>query len=248
MSLPAAPAIVDYWRYELKYRLTCLQYQQVKNALQPFLRLDPHSEAVSSRRYLVRSLYFDSLDYQSYNEKLGGNRSRYKFRIRTYSTDQTANPVIRVEAKLRDGGVTQKLGTFVSVAQYCHFMEHYHWDCETNPILVEFERNLHSRVLRPKVLVEYLREGYQSRENKDIRITFDHKIHSAQARSLFPEHPFFRQHDAHLVVLEIKHRSAQPGWLRSIVQTYNLKIEPNSKYCQGIEVTQLDLVNHALRV
>lgn len=242
------PETQNYWRYELKYRLNYHQYRQVRNALVPYIQHDAYTKSVSSHRYVVRSLYFDSPDYQAYNEKLDGNYSRFKFRIRSYSDVMEKGSVIRIEIKVRMGAKTEKHGTIVSVETFCNFMEHYHWNCVSNPVLTEFERNIHARILRPKVLIEYYREGYVARSKEDIRITFDHRVCSAKANTLFPNQAFFRQHDPSQIILEIKHRDEQPDWLKTIVQTYSLKIEPNSKYCQGIEITQLDLVNHALRV
>lgn len=248
MALLAAPELEKYWRYEIKYQLTYQQYQQVKSALSPYVRLDPYTEAAPSRKYLVRSLYFDSPDYQAYNEKLEGEHSRYKFRIRTYSNTLETGSVIRVEAKVRQGARMEKFGAFVSTEAYNEFMRRYHWDCEPNPVLVEFERSVHARVLRPKILVEYRREGFQSRNKEGVRVTFDHHVSSAQSDNLFPAHAFFRQHYPHQIVLEIKHREQQPDWLKAVVRAQGLKVEPNSKYCQGIEITQLHLVNHALKV
>jgi len=246
--LHSVPDIENNWRYEIKYQLTYQQYQQVKSAIYPYIQFDPYTKAVPSHKYLVRSLYFDSLDYQSYNEKLGGNYSRYKFRIRAYSDSMQSDSVIRIEIKLRQGARMEKHGTIVSTAAYCDFMRNYHWDCESSPVLIEFERNIHARILRPKVLVEYQREGFQSRTKEGVRVTFDHHVRSAQTKMLFPSHAFFHQHNPHQVVLEVKHRDQQPDWLKTIVQMQGLKIETNSKYCQGIEITQLDMVNHALRV
>lgn len=248
MSLPKVQEVENYWRFELKYRLTFEQYLKVKNAIFPYIRYDSFTEAVPEHRYLVRSLYFDSLDYQSYNEKLGGDNFRYKFRIRTYCKTLDCDAAIRAEIKLRRGGKTEKYGAMVTPDSYCHFMKHYHWDCEGNPVLIEFERNLHAHVLRPKVLVEYHREGFRSRDKEDIRVTFDHSVRSAQTKSLFPQTAFFRQHYPHHVILEVKHRDQPPDWLSTIVQNQGLKLETNSKYCQGIDITQSELVNHALRV
>jgi SPX domain protein involved in polyphosphate accumulation len=209
---------------------------------------DRFTKAVPGQKYLVRSLYFDSLDYQSYNEKLEGNFGRFKFRIRSYSQTRDQDAVIRVEIKVRQGARMEKYGAIVSTAVYDDFMQRYHWECEPDPVLIEFERNVHARILRPKVLIEYQREGFQTRERDGIRITFDHHVSSAQSRGLFPEYAFFRQHSPHQIVLEIKHRDQKPDWLKQIVQAHNLKMETNSKYYQGIELTQRDLVNHALRV
>ncbi|MBI9050859.1 MAG: polyphosphate polymerase domain-containing protein [Anaerolineaceae bacterium] len=236
------------WRYEFKYRLTLQQYLQVINACQPFVQPDPFTKAVPAMKYLVRSLYFDSLDYQTYNEKNGGNQSRMKYRIRTYNTLLQSDSVIRVELKFREGVRTGKHGKIISAGAFTHFMKRYHWHCEPDPVLIEFERQLHARILRPKVLVEYFREGYISRRREDLRITFDHHVQSAQTKMLFPGQAFFRQHHPHQIILEIKCHDKQPDWLKKIVETHKLKIESNSKYCQGIEITQLDFVNHALRV
>jgi len=248
LSTQNHPSVQDYWRYELKYRLSQQDYWQVRNAIYPFIACDQYTKVAPSRKYLVRSLYFDTPDFQAYNEKLGGNHSRLKFRIRAYTDCVSTNSPVHVEAKIRNGARSQKIGAFVSVEQYLAFMQGFHWDGETNSILIEFERSVHARILRPKILVQYRREAYVSRARDDIRITFDHAVQSAQTKTLFPEHVFFHPHYAHSVILEIKHRDQQPYWLKDIVQTYSLKIEPNSKYCQGIDVTQLDLVNHALRV
>jgi len=238
----------NHWRFERKYRLTYQQYLRVKNALIPYVQFDPFTVSAPDHRYLVRSLYFDTPDYQVYNEKLEGNNSRHKFRIRTYSPAIQPDTVIRVEAKLKRGDRSEKLGAFVPLEVYCDFMRDFHWSEDADPVLIEFERSLHARILRPKVLVEYNREGYQCRDHDGIRITFDHHVRSAHTRELFPPCAFFRQHDPHVVILEIKHRNQQPDWLRNIIQSHSLMIEPNSKYCQGIDVTQCDLVNHALRV
>ena len=238
----------NHWRYELKYRLSYQQYIQVKNACLPFMKPDRYTLAVPAQKYLVRSLYFDSLDYQLYNEKLGGNHSRIKFRIRTYNDQFTPEAVIRVELKFREGDKTGKHVSFVSPQVYADFMKRYHWQENDDPVLIEFERNVHARILRPKVLVEYQREGFESRSREDVRITFDHQVQSSQTKLLFPPQAFFRKHHPHEIILEIKSQEKSPKWLDSIVETQKLKLESNSKYCQGIEITQLDLVNRALRV
>lgn len=247
MLLRTAPEIEADWRYELKYRLTYAQYHQVKNAFYPFIEPDSYTLALPARKYLVRSLYFDTFDYQSYFEKDGGNFRRVKFRIRTYARQLDENSRIRVEFKVRQGARTEKHGSFISPSSYQTFMAHHHWEEEEDPVLIEFERWMHLKVLQPALLVEYEREGFQTRAKDTIRITFDHQVSSASSRSLFPPHAFFHPHHPHWVVLEIKHRQTPPDWLKTIVQSQGLKIVANSKYCQGIDVTQPGLVSRVLR-
>jgi hypothetical protein len=77
--------IITSRRFEAKYKISRYQYYQVKNALAPFMQLDPFSNAAPKNKYLVRSLYFDTADYQAYYEKINGDCNRVKFRIRAYS-------------------------------------------------------------------------------------------------------------------------------------------------------------------
>ncbi len=240
-SLPI-PDLETDWRYESKYRLTHPQYLQVKNAFVPYLQQDGFTKIAPAHKYLVRSLYFDTFDYQTYYEKLSGNYSRIKYRIRTYASSLDANSVIRVELKVRQGEKTIKYGDFISPSNFQTFMQTRHF-YSTNPVLIEFERYTLTRILQPRLLVEYRREGFTTRDPGSVRVTFDHQVHSAQAKMLFPPKPFFHKHNASLVVLEIKHRDQQPDWIKAIIQHHGLKIVANSKYCQGIEITQPNLVN-----
>lgn len=242
MSFTSQQEIITSRRFESKYRISKHQYYGVKNALMPFMQLDPFTSVTPNKKYLVRSLYFDTLDYQAYYEKISGDCDRVKFRIRTYTETIEDNPTIRVELKVRKGVMMEKFSSFVKAFQYQEFMNSWHWPLENDPVLDEFERNLHLKHLQPKILVEYHREGFQSRSREDLRITFDHQVRSAFSTSLFPNKVFFRPHHPHIIILEIKHYEKQPNWLRRIVQQHNLKIIANSKYAQGIEVARPDLV------
>lgn len=229
-------------RFESKYRISSHQYYQIKSALVPYMQLDKFTNATPRNKYRVRSLYFDTLDYQAYFEKISGDCDRVKFRIRTYAETLEDNPTIRVELKVRKGILMEKYSYFVTTPQYQEFMNEWHWPVENSPVLGEFERSLQLKHLRPKILVEYLREGYRSRSRENVRITFDHQVRSAFSTSLFPEKVFFRSHHPHVIVLEIKQYEKQPGWLRNIIQQHSLKTVANSKYAQGIEVARPDLV------
>jgi len=229
-------------RFESKYKISSYQYHQVKNALVPYMQLDSFTRAASRNGYLVRSLYFDTLDYQAYFEKISGDSNRVKFRIRTYVESIEDDPTIKVELKVRKGVMMEKFSCFVTASQYQEFMHGWHWSVENNPVLDEFERNLRIKHLRPKLLVEYLREGFQARSRENVRITFDHQVRSAFSTSLFPDKVFFRRHHPHVIILEIKHPAEQPGWLKNIVEQHGLKIIANSKYAQGIEVARPDVV------
>jgi len=242
--VPLFPDIGN-WRFEYKYRLHPHQYHQVRAAIRPFMRSDAYTRSAPQGRYLVRSLYFDSADFRSYQEKVNGDCDRTKLRIRTYSRSLQENPDIRVEMKARKGMSMEKHSTFISPAYYQEFMGSNHWPALEDPLLIEFERYVRLKTLVPLVLIEYRREGFSARAQQGLRITFDHQVQSARAASLFPPAPIFRAHQRGVIILEIKCNKSQPHWLRQMVQTQGLRFVANSKFTQGIEASRPEMVRPA---
>jgi SPX domain protein involved in polyphosphate accumulation len=228
-------------RFELKYRLNYFQYYKIRNTIQPYMVKDTFTKGSNSNKYLVRSLYFDTYDYRAYYEKLNGNSERVKFRLRSYHKDFNERSFIRVELKIRQGNRVIKRSVFVPIVEYQHFMANRHWQEIKDPITNEFERNLLREDLRPVVLIEYDREGYQTRLNSNLRITFDHHIRSVHAKSLFPTQSFFQMHYPKNVILEIKFKDNLPLWLEKLVRNQGLKFIANSKYTQGLQIARHDL-------
>lgn len=230
------------WRFEFKYVLPLSLYRQVRSALVPYTEPDEYTRKSPSGAYSVRSLYYDTADFQAYHEKMGGDYGRTKIRIRTYSTSLSEKGPVRVELKTRRGTPMEKFSTFVSLESCLAFLQTKHWPEPNDPVLIEFERLVHFRAMRPKLLVDYEREGLMPRSREAIRITFDRRVRSASSSSLFPERAFFRAHDSDSLVLEIKCRHDQPLWLTALIKQYGLKPEAHSKYTRGIEISRPDVV------
>ncbi len=205
------------------------------------MQMDKYSLAAPQQRYLVRSLYFDTDTFTNYVEKVHGDCDRVKLRIRSYSAEPSRNLPLRAEFKARRGITVEKHSTWIGLDDYQHFSSNRHWLEHTDPILVEFERYVHLKSLRPKIIVEYQREGYRARAGENVRITFDHRVRSAHAAMLFPSRPFFRYHHHDKVVLEIKCDATQPSWLQRMVKTHGLRPCTNSKYIQGINACRRDV-------
>lgn len=237
-----SPLLTTTTRFERKYRCTYPQYYTLINALRPYLSRDLYTDRSKANRYLVRSLYYESPDYQIFFEKIGGNANRAKFRIRTYGDSASKTPDIRVEIKIRRANLTQKFGTLIRVEDYQHFSMSRHWNNLDDPVLEEFERMVHLKNLQPKILVEYQREGFFTRDGEEIRITFDHELQTAATRTLFPDQVFWQQPLEPKVVLEIKHQNMLPDWLIKIIKQQGLRIVANSKFAIGVAASCKDLI------
>jgi hypothetical protein len=228
-------------RFELKYRLNYFQYLKIRNAIRPYMDMDPYTAITPANRYVVRSLYFDTLDYRAYYQKMNGDSSRVKFRFRTYHREFAETKSIRVELKLRQGNLTSKKNVFVPLEEYQHFMRYRHWANVQDPITTEFERQRLIQDLRPIILIEYDREGYQTKLKSSLRITFDHHVRGAHAKYLFPKQVFYKALLPKNLILEIKFKENLPDWLENLVRAQGLKVIANSKYTQGLQIARHDL-------
>jgi len=229
------------WRFELKYKLPIQRYHEIRNAMVP--HMEPDEFTMDKNEYLVRSLYFDTHHYQAYHEKINGDFGRIKIRVRAYTDQKSMDAPLRVELKTRRGAAMEKFSSFVPYYAYDEFMRTGHWpETEESPVLTEFARLYHLRTLRPKLLVQYLREGLVSRRREDLRITFDREVSSCSADEIFPDHSFFRKHHPETLILEIKCKQEQPRWLTSLIRDHGLKVMANSKYTQGVEFSRPDVV------
>jgi hypothetical protein len=228
-------------RFEKKYRLGFNEYYAIKNSLTPYLNFDPFTKIAPMNKYLVRSLYFDTRDYKTYKEKINGDGDRIKFRIRTYNTQPKDNLGIRVELKVRKGNLMEKYGAFITLQQYENLLKKRDLHFIDNPVLVEFIRYIYKWDLVPKTIVQYFREGFQSKFQDGIRITFDHNIMCAFSKDLFPENIYWRKHYHSHILMEIKFKENIPVWLNNVIHSYNLKIVPNSKYTNSIDLASQDI-------
>jgi len=237
-----APQLTSETRYERKYRCTYQQYFAVKNALYTYIQPDPYTQSSPLNQYLVRSLYYDSHDFPILLEKINGNCSRFKFRIRTYGDSAKQSPDIRVEIKVRQVNLTKKFGAFIDQIACEQFLHNRHFTNQEDLVLMEFERQIHSKGLFPKTLVEYRREGFDTKWQDNIRITFDHKMKCAAARTLFPEQISWQHLIDPIIVLEIKHKEELPGWLLKIIRDNDLRMVSNSKFALGMFNSRRDLI------
>ncbi len=232
-------------RYEFKYLLSHKQYRSVYAAVQAHMKQDPFTEQAGY--YWVRSLYLDSPDYRAYWEKVNGDSYRAKVRLRTYAQDLSMHAPTALEIKTKIGDRTDKFSWFVD----CQDPGEIHnlvqsLDPEASPVIRQFLRFYHRQTLRPKVLVQYRREGYRSRDPDDVRITFDHQVESAAANGLFPAGLFLRPHHRHWSVLEIKTPGMPPPWLRRLILRHGLRVQKNSKYAQAVENNAHDVAKSYL--
>ena len=81
-------------RHELKYFISPAEMQVLRGILTPAMQLDPNGN--ENNEYHIRSLYFDTINDDAFDEKIAGVGNRKKYRIRIYNF---SDKVIKLECK-----------------------------------------------------------------------------------------------------------------------------------------------------
>jgi len=98
---------------------------------------------------------------------------------------------------------------------------------------------------KPKMLVEYDREAYESTINKYARLTFDRAVRCQPKEALDLEadpkrwrpvdNPFRTKTTEPTCVLELKFEDTPPGWMLNLVKRLDLMRFSFSKYCYSVD-------------
>lgn len=162
------------FRYENKYIITTAEYLTLSTRLKALM--SPDENVVNSEgEYFIRSLYFDDEFQTGLTDKREGALMREKFRIRFYNFDKS---FIRLESKQKHNFLTKKESAKLSYEDVVNILNGDIWDLynSENEIVRNFYLKSRLRHLRPKVIVDYVREAYTF---SDVRVTFDKNIRSA---------------------------------------------------------------------
>lgn len=215
-------------RHEWKHYITTGDYISLRERLRRIAKPDFYA-GKQGGRYRVRSLYFDNYRDKVLREKLDGVRNRDKFRLRYYNDDIER---IKLEKKSKKNGLCEKLSAWLTreececlVRGECDFLLE-----KKQPICAEFYARIQGEQLRPRVLVEYMREPYVY-EAGNVRITFDSEIKSGlwNTEFLAKELCVVPVPDA-ARLLEVKYDNFLPEIIQDIIQLPERRTSAYSKY------------------
>lgn len=217
------------FRHELKYMIGYPQYLELTSRLKPVMQKDDHTG--TDGRYLIRSIYFDNYWDKALREKTDGVSKREKFRIRYYNDDFS---YITLEKKIKHNSLCMKLDAEIT-EQECRLLldGNLNWmRGHPSPLVQELYAKMHYELLRPKVLVSYVREPYIYRAG-NVRVTFDSHIRTSLYHTTFLED---RTRDINALdhakdmILEVKYDRFLPEIIHNIIQTKTTRQQAFSKY------------------
>lgn len=226
-SLPA--------RHELKYFINPAELEVLRERLKPVMRLDPHCKG--GKPYIIRSLYFDDINDRAYYDKQSGVMHRDKYRIRIYGL---SDKEIFLERKRKMGDLIQKSSVHIT-RRLCEQLisgDPRGLQTSKEPLLRDMFAEMRLNLLRPSVIVDYVREAYQY-PAENVRITFDMKLRSGlHSVDIFNQNlPTVCPHDENVEILEVKFDSYLPDHIRLLLSGIAADRSAVSKYvlCRRFE-------------
>jgi len=218
------------YRHELKYIISEGEMALMAMRLRHVLIQDSYA-VKNGGEYFIRSLYFDDPDNNAVWEKMSGVEMRDKYRIRIYNLSDTD---IKLERKHKSASYVKKDSIALSKEECLQIMRgDFH--CllkKEDPFAQQMYGVFRTKVLRPKVLVDYTREPYTF-PAEDVRITFDKNIRTAlRATDLFNPnlvtYPIWSLRNC--AILEVKFNKSLPAHVASLVQARAAQRTAASKY------------------
>ncbi|GAA0489000.1 polyphosphate polymerase domain-containing protein [Salinibacillus aidingensis] len=216
------------FRHELKYYVNYHQYYLIRQRLRFFLKQDQHAN--EKGEYHIRSVYFDDIENKALQEKQAGIQDRHKYRIRVYNKSDS---IIHFEKKIKRNTLIAKEKEAISRQTLNRLLANDYTvlEQEESPLLREIHYEMKNRMLRPKVIVDYVREAYIARTG-NVRITFDKDLRTG----LYKIDPFdlelypIKTIDEPVYILEVKYDEYIPNYIRDALQLSGLQRQAASKY------------------
>ena len=219
-------------RYERKYIITPEQYESLMTPISEYMRGDEYGRSTICNIYFVtpsHMLIRNSIDKPVYKEKL---------RLRSYGVpDQDSNVFIEIKKKFK--GIVYKRRINMSYREAIDFLCHGVPPKKDTQITREISWFLNFyKDIAPAMIITYYRVAFFSKDNPNMRITFDENI-------------TWRNWDLDLTlgvygnrllldgyhIMEVKIPEAMPLWLSAKLD--ELKIFPTSfsKYGNAYKTT-----------
>lgn len=231
-------------RYELKYILDWATYFCIRNEIGALFKQDPAAE--HGGKYDIISIYYDTPVLDFFWQKLDGEKERVKVRMRTYKhphQDPTKQDFFLELKKKRNNNVFKRRillkEELIKEALQYPFLDKIfikELDDSSEDALKEIEYLRSVVTLKPTVVITYTREPFVSKDNMNVRITFDSNVRCRDNNFSFTvEKTDKRVLSSNHIIMEIKYTDYFPLWLVHLIQKYQCHAQTFSKYCVGME-------------
>ena len=219
-----------FTRKEYKYHVPFYLFRHSLEYFNNFLDCDPYN--IDCRPYVVRSIYFDTLNYRHYNEKIVGAPYRKKVRVRGYGDKKSKTVFLEIKNKQIDKIFKER--TPIS-SSFLFDMNFNNLNSKKDEKIYKecvFDKKTYH--LRPSVLVYYKRIAFIN-EKIGFKVNMDFDIRAQKSTDLWARAKNMNSVLKNKFILEIKYTNYVPNYFLDFVQKHNLQRMPFSKYSVSVE-------------
>jgi hypothetical protein len=231
-------------RFEYKYKIPNFRLPELRSMIAPFVEIDRFAHDSPEHYYTVRSIYFDTPDFEMYQTKRDHLANRQKVRLRGYNVGNDESTVFLEIKRKYEGPIVKNrysvaYGTVKKMFSGGQFNALFPETVKAEHAR-RFFYQVYSRNLRPVVNVVYEREPYYSKVHdplNDCRLTIDFNWRGAAypgVDELFDETNMVYCLDGSFV-LEVKFNQYCPQWVKPILAALDAQRGPASKYVTCID-------------
>ena len=226
----------DFKRYELQYKLTKNQYQEIIKTISNKLIKDEYGKTT------IQSLYYDTDTFLLIRNSIEKPLYKEKLRARSYGL-ANKNTKVFLELKKKYDKVVYKRRVLVKEDEIEKFLTDKLGEQAT-----QIEKEIayvcrFYKTLKPKMLLLYDRTAYYEK-GSDLRITFDENIGYRTERlnlhSNLDRTPILEDGE---VIMEIKTGRAYPMWLVKFLNGNKIYKSSFSKYGTAYTIEQQKIKN-----
>ena len=220
-------SVLKTFRHEYKFVIPYDEMLRLRKKLNVLLDIDRDYNG-----YMIRSLYFDSVDDVDYYDKLNGEMNRKKIRLRIYDPN---SDLVKLELKAKYDYHQLKESLIIKKKDAKELIKGNY------SVLLNYQEDLAKRIYvilmtnyyKPKVIIEYQRIAYMG--NSTTRITFDFAIKSSnKVEDFFEENiNYIDLIDKKDIVLEVKFDRLLEPYISTILDKYVSRSQSVSKYMMG---------------
>ena len=220
-------SVLKTFRHEYKFVIPYDEMLRLREKFNKLLDIDRNYNG-----YMIRSLYFDSVDDEDYYDKLNGEMNRKKIRLRIYDPK---GELVKLELKakydyhqLKESLIIKKEDAKELIKGNYNILLNYQEDLAKRIYII-----LMSGYYKPKVIIEYQRIAYMGKTT--TRITFDFEIKSStNIEDFFEDNVNYIENiDKKDVVLEVKFDRLLEPYISTILDKYISRSQSVSKYIMG---------------
>ena len=221
---------IRIFRHEFKYRIDKTKFYNIRDKLNKVLLVDRDTNG-----YMIKSLYFDSVNEVDYYDKMDGVCNRKKIRMRIY--DDNPNLIkLEIKNKYDIHQLKESLTIDIEIAKELIQGNYGVLLDIDNDIARKIYLIMRENCYLPKCVIEYKRMAFVS--NNDTRITLDYDIRrSDDVNSFFSKDiNMLNITNGNEAILEVKFNRFLEPYIGNIIKNYIVDQESISKYIMARDI------------